>query len=1158
MTDRHGIYTRMLLGIIVALVAWTAGAGSVLAEPDACVLTITCPPNKTIECNQSTEPWNTGTASFTANVDCGPVTLTHSDAVTPGACPAARTITRTWTATPSSGTPVSCVQTITVVDTQGPSFPAGCNRNVTYQCVAEVPPPGLGGIGPIDNCDPSVTLTSARTSNGGAGCVGNPLIITDTYTATDDCGNSSQCVRTYTVIDNTPPTISCPPALTISGPIPPCNPSDATAADNCGSVTITCTDGPITGGPCSGFFTRTYTATDNCGNTASCDQLITFTDNEPPTIVCPADFAVECVEDVPPCDPDDATVTDGCGPVTVICDQGPLVGGPCGGTITRTYTATDAAGNTASCTQTVTVDDTTPPVFTSCPPTLTVQCLSEVPPCAPTDVTVTDNCDAPVTVTCTDGALSGDACDGAIVQTFVATDACGNVAVCERLIVISDETPPVISGCPAALTVACIGDIPPCNTALISATDNCGGAVTITCSDAPLQGEPCGGSVLRTYLASDACGNTASCMQMIIVDDNTPPTIVCPPSTTVECGSDIPPCSPADVTVSDNCGGPVTVTCSESPLTGDPCSGSVIRTYTATDECGNSVSCTQTINVVDNTPPTITCLPNITVQRILDLPPCNINDVTVTDNCSADITVTCSRRGLGGIGCTNMPIPVTYTFKATDACGNEAQCVRIVTVLRPDCPFSLVAGDGGGVIDALSGQSLTVPIRVDEVASEISSFELAVRYDREAATVLGVERGAALTGWEHFSYRLETALDGAGVIRLTGIADLNNGSSHPPVTAFMPLGAIANVRLAISADPAYANRAITLTPCLDGCSDNTVVSRDGEMTFVMAESNIETCEPTLSGAVLTGVRFEGVQLNVRRPQRMIGDLNLNGSAYEVGDVVLLTNYLVHGMAALADEATLREAQFSASDVNDDGIRMTVADLRYLLRVVTGDAQPLVSGAKLSPFAAEGRAQFSVEHGLLTVATDASVDLGGALFVFRTRGLSLGAILPNDAASGLTFRSHATDGEVRVLAAPTEGLGTIAAGQRTLFTAPVSGSGSIDLVEVQLSDAQGALLSTASHKAVVPADYALEQNYPNPFNAGTVIAFALKEASDWSLTIYNVMGQVTRNYTGHSEAGRIMVAWDGADQNGATVASGVYFYRLETAQWSATKKMILVK
>lgn len=642
------------------------------------------------------------------------------------------------------------------------------------------------------------------------------------------------------------------------------------------------------------------------------------------------------------------------------------------------------------------------------------------------------------------------------------------------------------------------------------------------------------------------------------IRDLTGPEIVCPADFAVECEADIPACNPNDATATDACGGTVTITCSDGTFTGDPCGGTLTRTYTATDQFGNTSSCDQIITVLDTQAPVITCLPDISVQRLLDLPPCDEGDVTVTDNCGGAITVTCERSSLGGVGCSDVPALVYYTYTATDVCGNSATCQRVVTVLRPDCPFAVSAGDGSGVVNAFAGQTLTLPVNVDEISTEVSSFDLALRYDKNAVTVQSVDRGDALAAWEYFSYRLETSeVDGSGIVRLIGMADLNNGV-NPPLSAYMPLGAIANVRLTVNADPSYIGRSISLEPCLNGCTDNTVVTRSGEKTIVMAESDVEGCASSLSGTVVTGVRFAGLRLDVAKPQSITGDINLNGMGYEVGDIVVLTNYLVNGLSALAEDASLRELQMAASDVNDDDVLMTVADLRFLLRVVAGEAAP-IPGAKLSPYAHNAQAEYRIEDGRLMVSTNAAVDLGGALFIFRTEGLSVGSPTLSEAAAGMNVRVNSGNGECRVLVSTTlESMASVNAGRRELFSVPVTGDGTADLIEVQMSDADGALLLVAAYKSVLPTDYALEQNYPNPFNSGTVIPFALKDASEWTVTIYNVMGQVVRTFEGRNDAGRIMVTWDGADHDGAAVASGVYFYRVQTNNWHATKKMTLVK
>jgi hypothetical protein len=95
--------------------------------------------------------------------------------------------------------------------------------------------------------------------------------------------------------------------------------------------------------------------------------------------------------------------------------------------------------------------------------------------------------------------------------------------------------------------------------------------------------------------------------------------------------------------------------------------------------------------------------------------------------------------------------------------------------------------------------------------------------------------------------------------------------------------------------------------------------------------------------------------------------------------------------------------------------------------------------------------------------------------------------------------------------------------------------------------------------ILPIEYSLAQNYPNPFNAGTVITFALPQRSVVTLTVYNVLGQKVRTLADRSySAGEQSVAWDGRDDRGTEVSSGVYFYRLNCDTGTITKKMLLLK
>ena len=78
------------------------------------------------------------------------------------------------------------------------------------------------------------------------------------------------------------------------------------------------------------------------------------------------------------------------------------------------------------------------------------------------------------------------------------------------------------------------------------------------------------------------------------------------------------------------------------------------------------------------------------------------------------------------------------------------------------------------------------------------------------------------------------------------------------------------------------------------------------------------------------------------------------------------------------------------------------------------------------------------------------------------------------------------------------------------------------------------------------------------NAQTSISFSLTEAQPYKLTIYNITGQVVKAYRGQADAGTHAITWNGRDERGNPVGSGVYFYRLEQNDFVATRKMVLLK
>ncbi len=105
-----------------------------------------------------------------------------------------------------------------------------------------------------------------------------------------------------------------------------------------------------------------------------------------------------------------------------------------------------------------------------------------------------------------------------------------------------------------------------------------------------------------------------------------------------------------------------------------------------------------------------------------------------------------------------------------------------------------------------------------------------------------------------------------------------------------------------------------------------------------------------------------------------------------------------------------------------------------------------------------------------------------------------------------------------------------------------------------------ITSIDDNEAAVPSQFDLQQNYPNPFNPETTIRFILPAAAPVTLTIYNALGQEVRALFSNEEHsfGAHSVVFDGRSENGIKLASGIYFYRLQSREFTAIKKMLLVK
>jgi VCBS repeat-containing protein len=380
---------------------------------------ITCPGSVTVACG-STAPAVTGNATATDN--SGVVVVTYTDAV------AGNKTTRTWKATDPSGNYATCVQTITVTDAVKPVITAA--NDITVNCGASTAPAATGNATATDNCSAvTITYTDVNGSNK----------ITRTWKAADASGNYATDVQVITIVDLVKPTITAPNDITIScsaSTTPSYCGGSATGSDNCSTVTISYSDVTV-----GNKITRTWKATDASGNYATDAQVITILDNTKPVITDVSDITISCGT---------STTPSGCGSVAKATDNcsTPVVAYSdvtVGNKITRTWTATDAAGNTATSTQIITIVDNTKPVITDVADK-TVNCGASTLPSATGTATATDNCST-ATVTYTD-ATSGNL----ITRTWKATDAAGNYSTSVQYITVGSQFTALLSSVPTNST----------------------------------------------------------------------------------------------------------------------------------------------------------------------------------------------------------------------------------------------------------------------------------------------------------------------------------------------------------------------------------------------------------------------------------------------------------------------------------------------------------------------------------------------------------------------------------------------------------------------------------------------------------------------------------------------------------------------------------
>ncbi len=684
--DEVEFFQRALLPSEV-LAIFNAGALGKCKQGCGSDLVLGCATNRTVECGSA---WQFNPPTTTQS-GCSDVSLVVLGTVTNAnpLKPCWQDITRTWLASDCCGHSNMCAQTITIADRTPPV--ATCSPGFGTDCTLpwSFTPPTA-----VDSCSgTNVTITVLNTTTNGR-C---PYSITRTWLVRDTCGNATTCSQNVVIGDSTPPSISCIASRTVE-----CGSQWAfdqpAAFDACpgATVTVTVLSTLTNGPPCSQVITRTWVATNPCGVTNTCSQTVFTQDTTPPVIACPHDKTVECGSvwafDQP------SAVDACCGNNVSIALLSTFTNSlqKCSTAISRTWSATDCCGNSNTCVQTVTITDTTPPVFAT-------SCVTNV------IMLGGNNFTTPIAASPSAGLLARLHAAG--VFNFKGFDQCS----------VNTYFAHSFTNLPHCLTSAILEvRLKPCGESCYNDAIN----LSFTSPSGVLQtnswtrylgagnAQPgfnsddwcthTGGQVFVWNLAAlpQAIGgplnllpqlNSLGYLDFNEQDDSgvdyvklTLVSCCYQPSKTVPCGSqwtfDTPTATDAC------CVAPVTVSVL-STVTNGLCPKVAIRTWQATDCCGNSSFFSQTVTMIDTNPPIVYCPGPIT--RYV----CANSDrvsyyVYAYDACSGYRPVSCTPAS-GSV----FPLGTTVVHcTATDACGNVGSCSFTVTVLQQILTGSMLLG----------------------------------------------------------------------------------------------------------------------------------------------------------------------------------------------------------------------------------------------------------------------------------------------------------------------------------------------------------------------------------------------------------------------------------------------------------------------------------
>ncbi|MFK7981578.1 MAG: HYR domain-containing protein [Saprospiraceae bacterium] len=1146
----------------------------------------------------------------------------------------------------SSVTGGDCWSTITVEDKLAPriffSF-------ILLQCAASTLPADLGYPTIIDNCeivdstdlryfDLYKELACGTTHNGMA--VGGR--ITRSWTAIDNNGNVGTCTQSIYLLkenvnnvtfpvdrdDNSGPAISCTNGAiddpTMTGE-PMINGHPVRSGDAC-KLFISYQDQYVDVCPPASYrVIRRWEVTDLCTEEVRVGiQSLFVVDRDPPVITCPDSFAVTA--NLSTCGATvilpQATATDSCSDFTVQPSwefgkgYGPFSNVPVG-VHTVTYTAIDKCGNSSACTTKVTILDASRPIAI---------CRDEL------HIALTNDGFAEVNAVVFDGG-SRDNCevvkwevarvaDGVFGDSLRFTcvdvgtpvsiqlrvyDAAGLSGMCGTTVIITDEIRPVITDCPANISLDCTQDYEDTYlTGYLKATDECGIREIYFEDEADVNS--CNiGMVTRTWFAVDSAGNFSTCQQLIFLEDKTPIQVTFPADyTTNECGADLRPVATGEPIVEgSDCESILMTYDDEVFLIGDSACLKILRTWTVLDWCSydpadSSTSArivsVQLIKVLDENAPVITACPVDTMVVITDFA-CETSvilpDLIATD-CNPNLTITNTSiyADVNGRNASGMyPIGThKVRFVVSDGCSNISTCEMTITVEDRHAPTPVCRY--GLAIPLMAGGFVTVPPNAINSGSydncsgeEGLIYEISPNYftcedvGRQTINLIVTDQA----GNTQFCETDIFIQDNSGVC--TGTA---------PRTAIG--GRIfTEDGTGMQQIPIQISGGLEQMGYTDDEGNYLFDDLSSQSTYTVRPMPNEEYGGGLSTFDLVLIRKHILGVTpLSSPYKILAaDVN-NSKSISAFDMVIIRQVVLGTRTNFPENTSWRyiDASYDFPDPRNPFMEV-VPEFRDYKQLLINDLSRDFVGFKVgdvnnsaSPRAKEGEGRSPKGTLLLTVADlemkagfDYSIpfkakdlqEIQGYQFTinFNTESLRLKEVVsgePNTMGLNNFGLAHRERGKVTT---SWENAGAVQTNAETvLFTLVFEAQEATNLSEVvdinssitlaEAYNSEDELLNVGMQFTNQPTtkNLRLYQNRPNPFRNQTIISFNLPTSTEGSISIYDINGKLLKSYYGKYAQGHNEVMVNLSDIHTQT---GVLYYHLTTPVTKRlSQKMVIIR